>query len=157
MADVEALDAKAIAAILKPIRERVEAADLEIHKMEQQLAEAREGRRVLVRILRAADPSPPKPTSKRHGGSRHPGQHQEVVDRTVDWLREHADERWPDGFTQSDLRNSSNGDDGHGVERVQSAWGGYFRTMQEQGAIRIDRLNERGTAVYKLIHEKKGD
>jgi len=141
----------ALAGILEPLQAELVKANAEVEMLERQLAQAREERKTIERVLKAADPlSKPGPKSK---GQQAAAGRWEVSTRVMDelhsYLKEHHDRYNGEGFYATGLLRDRKAD---GLTTPSDATiNKALRALHDQGSIRLVRQGNGGARIYKLV------
>lgn len=134
---------EAMSEALAPLRRVMADLDAQIETTEAELAELRALRRTAEKMLNASEPSQPRKKRPTTGGSNS----MEVAQQVGEWLRANAEDRFPDGFSSSDLVQIGNE---IGVERSSPSYANYLNALQAQGVLHLDRIGTGGRKMFKV-------
>jgi hypothetical protein len=150
MSELSAPVRAALAGILEPLQAELVKANAEVELLERQLAQAREERKTIERVLKAADPLAkpgPKPKGQQAAGPWDVSTR--VVDELQDYVKEHYDRYSSEGFYASGLLRDRKAD---GLRTPSDATiNKALRALHDRGAIRLVKQGNGGARIYKLV------
>lgn len=127
----------ALQSTLAPLHKQLEDLEAQIDERRAEMEELMGAARSIRRVIQAASPAP---RSVRKG--RRLGQSQGIVDGLATFLRGSNLE----DFTISQLHGMHKE---HGVKRSKASFSMYVRSLQEQGVVRLDKV-EANAQVFKV-------
>ena len=139
---------QAVRESLKGVREHLEAIDAEIERLEAELTALKGVRKVAVAVIRAADPTSPRPGRKpgRLAESQTVGR--EYVEAVKAYLSENygpGDDLVAAAFYRDEAFQAGTGGAGRPQKISRAFW-----ALRDEGVIRLDR-QEGNAKVYRLI------
>ena len=141
---------QSLADALAPLRAHRDRIDEAIEATRAQLAQQLAARNRIDKVIRAADPTEPRPGPKSKP-NRQPREaedwrvSQDKLDRLADWLRENMN---GEGFTGTGLAKRDDFD----LFSGQSTTAKALRALAARGVIRLDSISGTGGAkVYRLV------